>query len=180
MNKQAEIFDALVLLSVVLNQPQDQKRLEFYAETLKDFDLNAVIRQIKSFSTSARFFPQLVEIIEPLRGLDAPVEELAVMIANEIIESLYRCGSEAHAQQVLGEKYPIVQRMGGWESLSRIDLSEIPATRAQLREMAKAYLNRSKREMREDLSLAFELSTRPATIGHRKTELELVGFANTN
>lgn len=174
-NNQAEIYDALVLLSVVLNQPQDPKRLKFYAETLKEFDLKAVISQIKGFSTQARYFPQLVEIIEPLRGLNVPTDELATMIANEIIDSLYRCGSEAHAAQVLGEKYYIVQRLGGWETLSRVDLSEINTLRAQTRELAKAYINRTKREMREDLELDFTMNTAPVQIGKRN-ELQRIDF----
>lgn len=177
MDKRKEIFKQLVALSVAMGSEQKPERLEFYAEQLKEFELQKVISAITKIARTNKFFPQLVEIIEPIRGLDAPTDEIAVMIANEIIESLYRCGSEAHAQQVLGEKYPIVQRMGGWESLSRIDLSEIPATRAQLRELAKAYINRTKREMREDASIEFELSTRPVQVNAPKG-LRAIEFEN--
>lgn len=177
-NNQAEIYDALILLSVVLNQAQDPRRLMFYAETLKAFDLKQVIAQIKGFSTTSKYFPQLVEIIEPLRGLDVPTDELAIITANEIIDSLYRCGSESHAAEVLGEKYQIVQRLGGWETLSRVDLSEVNTLRAQVRELAKAYINRSKRETREDLSLGFKLNTESRSIDHEKKEkgLKLLKF----
>jgi hypothetical protein len=167
-NNQAEIYDTLVLLSVVLNQPQDPKRLKFYAETLNAFDLKAVIAQIKGFSTSSKYFPQLVEIIEPLRGLDAPTDELAVLIAAEVIESLYRCSNEAHAKEVLGDKYFVLQRLGGFETVSRMDLGDMNTLRAQAREIAKAYINRTKRELREDLSLEFSLNTSPVQVEREK------------
>lgn len=179
-NNQAEIYDALVLLSVVLNQPQDPKRLMFYAEALKDFDLNTVLVRIRGFSTTTKYFPQLVEIIEQLRGLDAPADELATIIASEIIECISKFGPYQinEVKKHLGEKYQIVERSGGWNSLCQITYSEVPSTRAQLRELAKAYINRTKREMREDLSIDFSLDTKPVEIGERKQEssLRLVKF----
>lgn len=179
-NKQAEIYDSLNLLAIVLNQPQDSTRLQFYAEALKDFDSKSVIRQIESFAKSARYFPQLVEIIEPMRGLDMPSDELATIIASEIIECLHLFGNDKDSlsklREKLGEKYSIIERFGGWNSLSQITYAEIPSTRAQLRELAKAYINRSKREIREDYQEPFRLNTETQMIEEKKNGLKNLSF----
>jgi len=175
MKNQEQIYDALAMLSVVLNQPQDAKRLMFYAEALKEYDLRQVLALIKGFATKVKFFPQLVEIIEPLQGLSVPTDEMATMIASEIIESIARFGYSnlPEAKAHLGEKFQIVERYGGWEELCRIGNDQIPATRAQLRELAKAYINRSKRDASES-NTPFTLNAEAKSIEIRRTELKLL------
>lgn len=175
MNQKAQIYDALVMLSVVLNQPQDERRLKFFAEALSEYDVSQVIAQIKSFSIKAKYFPQLVEIIEPLKGLDVPTDELATIIASEIIECLSKFGQGdvEGLKKHLGDKYQIIERFGGWKSLCMITYAEIPATRAQLRELAKAYIGRSKREVINGSS-GFKLNADVKSVEQRNTGLKLL------
>lgn len=179
--KESKIFNQLVVLSVSLGQQQDPKRLEIYVENLKRFELEPLLRQIESFSRSAKYFPQLVEIIGPLTGLDVPTDELATIIASEIIECISRFGpyQTNEVRTYLGDKFQIAQRIGGWQALCQISYDEIPTTRAQLRELAKAYINRSKREMSEDFSGNFRLNTEAQFIENKtskETGLQLLKF----
>lgn len=180
MRNQAQIYDALALLSVVLNQPQDTKRLQFYAEALKDFEVERVVGLIQSLSRTTKFFPQLVEIIEPLKGLDAPTEETATIIASEIIECISRFGpyQTNEVKQYLGEKFQVIDRIGGWQSLCQITNGEVASTRAQLRELAKAYINRSRREVRSIDGGDFRLSTESRSVESNASGLKLVRFSH--
>lgn len=151
-NSREIIYDELVALSVALGAQQNPKRLEIYSNALGNHDLKAVIGSIRSFYVSARFFPQLVDIIEKLGGLDVPTDDLANQIASDIISAISRFGmyqvNEVKAH--LGEKYSIVERFGGWRSLCEIDNNSLTSTRAQLRELAKSFINSSKSEIKRD------------------------------
>jgi hypothetical protein len=178
MNNQAEIYDALNLLSIILNQPQESKRLEFYAVSLKDFEPGLVLSKIKSMAYTSIYFPQLKEIMDSVKGLNIPTDEIAVIWANEIVDSFYRCGTTSDAEKTLGEKYQLVARMGGWEQLSRSDNGDMSTIKAQIRELAKAYINRSKRDAIE-IGESFKLDTSPRSISEtdkKQNGLKLIKF----
>lgn len=152
MLKKAKIYEELDLLSVALGTKQDGRRLEMYAEDLETFDLKALVDCIRSFRASARYFPQLSEIIEKINGIDVATEDIANQVASDIISAISRFGlyQFKEAKEFLGEKYLIVERFGGWRSLCEIDNDGIMATRAQLRELAKSFVNQSKRNIKEN------------------------------
>lgn len=164
--KKERIFDELVALQVVLGIEQKKERLVLYANQLESYDLNDVIGCLRRFHGKALYFPRLPEIIEDLAGLKIPTDDMATAIASEIIECISMFGSH-QAKEVkayLGDKYGIVERFGRWSSLSMISDKEVPATRAQLRELAKVYINKSKREVLENGG-EFEINTNPILIG---------------
>ena len=173
MDKNREICMQLIALSVAMGTEQKPERIKYYANELMEFDFMEIASAIKKASRVNKFFPQLSEIIELINGPQIPTDELAAIIASEIIEAIHRCGTSSDAREMLGDKFQIVERSGGWESLIRITYAEIPATKAQLRELAKAYINRSKRE---SVNGDFALDTSPRTIGQKKKGLTLVSF----
>lgn len=180
MNNESLIYKQLVMLSVALGQPQSKERLQIYTQLLKGYEVDRVLRVIEGFTTKSKFFPQPIELLEPLKGIDIPTDEIATIWANEIVDSFYRCGSTQDAERTLGEKYQIVVRMGGWEQLSRSDNGDIPTIKAQIRELAKAYINRSKRDAQDGIE-PFKLDTSPRSLsGHKeKPGLKLVKFELT-
>ena len=181
MDKHKEIYKQLVALSVAMGTEQKPERLMFYANALMDFDLPKVVTAISKLSRTNRFFPQLAEIIEAMRGPEIPTDELAIQIANDLIEAIPRFGryQELEAKQFLKEKFAIAERFGGWQMLCSIENDEIGTVRAQLRELAKAYINRSKRECVE-LGIEFSLNASPVQVPERKNKpgLQLVSFSN--
>jgi hypothetical protein len=148
MNKKEKIFDELTNLSMVMNQKQENVRLMAYTEDLCDFDFDSVIIAIRSIRRTCKFFPSLSEIIDHVQTGGVPVDELAVQTANEIIECISKFGPYQieEVKAYLGDRWGVVERSGGWTNLCNITYDEIPSTKAQLRELAKSYLNRSKRE----------------------------------
>lgn len=176
---EVKIYNALVMLSVALGQTQDTNRLKIYVANLKNFPISDVLKQIESFTRTARFFPQLVEIIEPLKGLDRPTNEMAVIIAEEILEAARSFSSidTEEARKYLGEeKWGIANRIG-WQTLTMLEYDELPTMRAQIRELAKAYIEKSKRETREETSIGFNINTNLIDIKSGKKK-ELVRLDN--
>lgn len=174
MNKKEIIFDELVLLETVLNQKQTKERLMIYVNHLEKFELLDIIKTIRNFHLKSKYFPHVSELIEDIYGLSGNTEEIATSIASEIIELISRFGPyrENEVKKELGVKFGIVQRFGGWQSLCRIELSEVPNTRAQLRELSKVFINKSKREIIENGALEFNLNTEPLKIVNKLRKID--------
>lgn len=149
-NVKDKIYCELVLLSVSVGQKQEEARLKIYVESLMAYEPESVIQAIRSVMMTTRFFPAIVDIIEKIKSPNGTTDEQAVMVANKIFEAITRFGSYqwAEAKEFLGEDVVgIVERFGGgWTDLCRVEYDEIPTTKAQLRELAKAYIGKSKRE----------------------------------
>ena len=160
MENRKEIFKQLTALSVAMGVDQKPERIKFYVDALVKFDLLKTNAAIAKIARTNKFFPQLVEIIDVINGPEVPTDEMAIIIANEILQCAARFSSQdiEGARHCLGDKFQIAERFG-WVALTRLEYSDLPATRAQLRELAKAYINRSKREMREGNSVEFKLNT---------------------
>jgi len=166
-----EIYDELVLLSGAFDKPQTPQRLTIYTEDLSEYDSKSVIMAIREIRKRCKFFPALSEIIDLVKNPGLPTDEQAILIANEIIECLSRFGANnvKELQAFLGpEKYGVIERAGGWTNLCMVTYQELPSTRAQLRELAKAYLNRSKLESSGG---PLVINTEPI-----KTQLQKVNF----
>lgn len=167
-----EIYDELVLLSAAFEKPQTVQRLKIYTEELSKHKSEDVVMAVRKALTEFKFFPSLAELIELIRNKNGTIDEMAVIIANEIIECISRFGlnNMGECRAFLGvDKWGIVERSGGWSNLCSITNAEIPTTRAQIREVARAYLNRTKRET----SGAIEnINTKPIQIGLSKPNFE--------
>jgi hypothetical protein len=171
MSNKKKIYDELSLLAATFGATPNVDRIKIYTEDLSEFDFDSVILAIRTARKTFKFFPQLAELIDLVKNPGAPTDEQAVMIANEIIECLSKFGAYQvkELKEHLGpEKYGIIERSGGWTNLSQITYAEIPTTRAQLREVAKAYLNRS---VRENNGGPARIDTRPL-----QTQLQKANF----
>lgn len=174
MNKKAKIYEELCNLSMVMNQKQEDKRLMVYTEDLFEFEFDSVIQAIRAIRKTAKFFPQLSEIIEKIQSPDGPTDEMAVMISNQIIEAFSMFGQQnsGEARAFLGpDKWGIVERSGGWNNICLTPYNELGTLRAQIREVAKAYLNRSKRESKGG---ELRINSNPVQIGN--SELKKLSF----
>lgn len=161
-----KIFDELVLMSVSFGQKPELERLKIYVEDLSEFNFEDTIKAIRQIRRTAKFFPQLAEIIELIKSGGVPSEELAISISNEVVEAISRFGNyqikEARAH--LGEdKWGIVERAGGWTEICKIEYSHLETFKAQLRDLSKSYINRSKREF---MGGEFKINSSPVQIGN--------------
>jgi hypothetical protein len=171
-NIKAAIYDQINSLAIAFGTPQTKERIMIYAEELSEFDQHDIIRAIKRAKIECKFFPSLSEIVDFIKLPNGNPEEVAVRIANEIIECISKFGpyQTLEVKNHLGENWGVVERFGGWRSLCEISNEEIPTTKAQLRELAKSYILRSKRESSGPMSL--DTST------ENKRSLEKIDFQN--
>ncbi len=143
-NKKELIYDELVALAVCFGQKPDIERLTLYTNNLSQYPTADVLRSIREIMSSSKFFPSLSEIIEVINQHgEGPINERAISVASEIIGCISRFGNYRvnEVKEYLGSNFEIVERSGGWDNLCKISYEEIPSTRAQLREIAKAYFN---------------------------------------
>ena len=155
-----QISQELVLTAVAKGIEVNRERIKIYCMDLRDYNQAEVIQAIRKLRVSSTWFPQICEIIDMVKMQGQDAGELATIIASEIIEAISMFGSQdvKGVKEHLGdEKYGIVERSGGWKNLCSITNAEIPSTRAQLRELAKAYINKSKTEGKSHLKLNTEI-----------------------
>ena len=171
--KQA-IFRELVVLAAYYGKTESTERLQLYTEDLMEYNPSDVLKAIKAVRKKSEFFPSMAKIIEEIQSPNGPTEEMAVMIANEIVEcfSMFGQQNSGEARSFLGpDKWGIVERAGGWTNICMTPYSELGTLRAQIREVAKAYLNRSKRESKGG---ELRINSNPVQIGN--SELKKLSF----
>jgi hypothetical protein len=147
-NLKNKIYSSMVYLAkFYATEKVDSDRLKMYTEVLSEEltpeQLHMAIRRVV---TSCRFFPSVAEIIELARP-KADARDDATIIANEIIECVSRFGpyQVKEVKEYLGDKFFVAERFG-WANLCAIQNSEIQSVRAQLRDLAMAYVNLRKKE----------------------------------
>lgn len=174
MEPKRKIYEELLFLALATGQAQDENRIKIYVEDLSEFKIESVILAIRAIRKTTKFFPSLGEIIEKIQSPDGPTDEMAVMISNQIIEAFSMFGQQnsGEARAFLGpDKWGIVERSGGWNNICLTPYSELGTLRAQIREVAKAYLNRSKRESKGG---ELRINSNPIQIGN--SELKKLSF----
>jgi hypothetical protein len=153
------------------------ERLEIYTNVLVDeLTIEELRKAFSKILVQCKFFPSIAEIIE-LAKPKVDSTEVATIIANEIIECISRFGPYQfkEAKDYLGHKFYVAERFG-WSNLCAIQNSEISSTRAQLRELAKAYINQHSREIKENPSLGFSLSNESIESEKKEAGLKLLRF----
>jgi hypothetical protein len=120
----------------------DHERLQMYTEILaSELTPDDFQKSLKLIILKCKFFPSVAEIIE----LAKPKEDVnaeANIIANEIIGCISRFGpyQTKEAKEFLGDKFFVAEKFG-WQNLCHVTYEELGTTKAQLRELAKAYLS---------------------------------------
>ncbi|GEM_PF-5363374 len=150
--KKARIYDELVALDVILGTEQKKERLVGYVNHLETYPLGSIISILRGFHRRLIYFPRLAEIIENLEGFSDSTIDLANVIASDIISCISKFGPGRieEVKKELGPNFVVVEKFGRWADLCAITYNEVNTVRAQLRELAKGQLNRSKREAQEN------------------------------
>lgn len=126
-----------------------ENQLCMYAEDLSRFEAEEIKLAMYEYRNDPknRFFPipaQLIEILEP--EVDSSLD--AVEVSGRIWQAIGNCGwpNPQGARSLVGEiGWYVVERMGGWKSLcDTATESEGGILRAQIRELAKSAIERSK------------------------------------
>lgn len=144
----SEIKALLVMLAEYYQKTLTDNQVRMYAEDLSEFPFEEVSRAMDSYrkNPNNKFFPipaQLVEIMRP--GVDDQSE--AVEVSGRIWEAIGKFGRDApaRAKSFVGEVgWHVVQRMGGWAAVCEVIAEDGGIFRAQMREIAKSAMIRSK------------------------------------
>jgi hypothetical protein len=181
-NLKNKIYSSMVYLAKIYGSEKvDSERIKMYTEVLsEELTSEETQRAIRQVVAKCKFFPSIAEIIELARP-KVDTHDEATIIANEIIECISRFGPYQiqEVRQFLGDKFFIAERFG-WANLCAIQNNEIFATKAQLRDLAKAYINQSKRE-NGGLFVDFNFKVKTESIDARKAKgLKLLDFAEIN
>ena len=140
------IFQALRNAALMIGGDITQERLMVYTENAaRDFQ-NMPLNQLQSFfdtlAKTCKFFPSYAEILEKADG-GATDRDKGMLISGEIVNAISRFGQyqTIEAKEHLGKTaWYVVERSGGWHDLCLIQNSDLPAVRAQLRDIATSAL----------------------------------------
>jgi hypothetical protein len=149
MGQRVDILKAVAVLGEIYDRQISKELVEVWNMILEDLSPDEVNRGVKLFMSNPanKFFPKPAEILALARPT-ANVDEEANILANKIIGAISKIGPyrSADAKSLLGEVgWTIVQLRGGWEQLCIVDNEQLGTLSAQLREIAKALLNKKKR-----------------------------------
>lgn len=147
-----EIKKLLIGLAETFGTTLSEQRLGLYANVLKNCAPEDVERAIGEILTdpAQKFFPLPAMILEHVAPQVKPDHE-AVEAANRIVQAIADIGyyRQDDAKLFIGELgWLVVQREGGWQGLCEsVTADQLPARKAQWRELAKALIGRAKRGM---------------------------------
>lgn len=149
----AQVFRALCDLAKAYGKDSiSQDRLEIYTEFLvSELSVSELRKSFSKILVTCKFFPSIAEIIELAKPKFDTSEE-AVIIANKVLECArsFSYADIKGAKEFLGEHFLIAERYG-WRNLVELQNSELQSARAQLRELAKAHINFTRRNNEHDL-----------------------------
>lgn len=156
----SQIQVLLIALAEYYQKPLTENQLVMYAEDLSRFESEKVQAAMYTYRNNPKnkFFPipaQLIEVLEP--EIDPSLQ--AIEISARIWQAIANFGwpNPEGAKDFIGEiGWHVVTRMGGWPSLcDQVMQSDGGMLRAQMREMAKATMERQK------LGMLFETPSFP-------------------
>ena len=138
-----EIFKALSVLSLLKNDTSSKERLQIYCALLDKYPIQSIKFAISKLAVESRFFPDVSEII---KIINPPVDadQVSIEIADRIISAISDFGwcNPSKARDYIGDiGWEVVQRMGGWVNISKIEISHVNMLRSQIRISAKAAVN---------------------------------------
>lgn len=169
------IYDSMVYLANFYgNEKITPERIKAYSEMLSDeLTPDELKKALRAIVKTSKFFPTVAEIIETARP-KINIGDEANIIANEIVECISRFGpyQAKEARDYMGDNFFIAERYG-WSNLCNVTYDELGTVRAQLRELAKAYLAMKERNGSNGL---YELENQRQEKIDYKTQLNKLTF----
>lgn len=135
-----EIFDELKNVAMICNGDTGEERLKAYTEFLFNKLGDKAVDAVKKINGKTSFFPSIKEILDnhqPPEDLDLKAQ----FIADEIVDAISAFGypNELEAQKHIGPiGWSAVLGMGGWKTICKTQINDLPTLRAQLRRSCKA------------------------------------------
>lgn len=170
-----QIKALIVMTSAYYQQQLPDHVVDMYAEDLSDIPMD----RLKAAFLKVRRDPKVVRFPLPahIRSIAEPVavtdEQQALEAVSRIIVALGKYGhtNPAQAQEYIGSLgWEVVKREGGWlQVCERVTNDDLPIIRAQMREMAKSIIARSK---------AGTLNEAPGLPGPENNDQKLIGGNN--
>jgi hypothetical protein len=118
-----------------------KERVALTAQMLqRKFSDEQIKKALAELAYTHKFFPDVATITEAIQGREI-ARDISEITTNAILQaaSNFSMYDVKGARQHLGEEtWAIVERFGGFESLTRLTYDEITSTRAQLRNFVKS------------------------------------------
>lgn len=143
-----QLFDLITTMADIFNRKLTQEICEIYVEALSDLPFDKVSMAIKTSVKTYKYFPTVAELRESI----APKEDdrdIANEMAGAILDAIPRFGYNRalDAKQALGpESWFAVERFGGWQCLCDTLIDQLPAVRAQLRDVCRSVMAVKRRD----------------------------------
>lgn len=155
----SEIQKLIVLNHAYYGNELDDDVVLMMANDLSKFELNQIKAAFDEYRNNAKNIrpplpAQLKEIMTPKISSD----DIATQIASKIIGciSIYGYTNPQDARNEIGEEgWQVVDRLGGWTEICKIERDEIPARFAHLKSIATSIMNFNKAKKAELMKIDF-------------------------
>jgi len=115
--------------------------LKIYMGELEKIGWQKAAKALEDSFRDLRRFPTCVEILEKAGHMEPDSDDQANLMAGTILECASTFGGyqEANARARMGDlAWEVVRRFGGWDVLCMLEIDELGAARAQLRDLARS------------------------------------------
>jgi len=137
-----EIEKAIIRFCAGKNISVTKERVQMQADYLRgtEYSDDKIIDAIESLFGETSFFPDASLILKKLKPDSNEIQIEAQGIADKILDANGRFSSfdQKAARNFIGEAgWFVVERFGGWDSVTNLTYSELNTARAQLRKIAE-------------------------------------------
>ena len=139
MEKKAKIYNMLADCSARFKEKVSTDYIKAISYDLEEYSTVDIKKSLDLIKRQSDFFPSLAQIIKNIDPSTSE-HELATTQALTILEAArnYSCYDKDGPQDCLGELWEVAS-MFGWAALTKITDKELNTTRAQLRDLCKAF-----------------------------------------
>jgi hypothetical protein len=148
MGPKEAICNLLISYSVFYNPMPNEITIEAYVNKLhfdgfKPEEVKYVLDRCLSISP---FFPAICEFYKIIKPIKENHDDQANLLVGKIIKAISDYGpyQTSNVKDFVGEvSWDVIENFGGWHMLCEITNDQLPATRAQLRDLAKGIVKKS-------------------------------------
>jgi hypothetical protein len=145
MTNEEKIFNTLRAMAVMKGYDVTTERLEMMTMALAEFEGAEVEKACKKILFKSKFFPDISEIYNAMNEDDLDANDHAQVAVFKVLKAVEDHGymGSTRAQIDLGELWNVVLMFGGWKAICAYPGENLGTLRAQLRDIAKTYCNKT-------------------------------------
>lgn len=140
MHSKEKLFDFLSQFSLLFPGEQSKERLQAYTEYLIGYDFGKIVEAANDLAREENFFPTLKAFISKLEDPGISHEDYAQDLAGRILERAF--GYSQYDKNIndgfTDAELQVIERFGGWKTLTVVKNEEINTLRAQLKKSCES------------------------------------------